>query len=73
MVNPTPSGHFLVAILARVPQRAFSRCNVAIKREQSNVFELPSVSSIAFSNAKIIKKIVICKYFPQISTINFKC
>ena len=23
MVNPTPSGHFLVAILARFPQRAF--------------------------------------------------
>ena len=28
MVNPTPSGHFLVAILARFPQRAFQSAKV---------------------------------------------
>ena len=43
-------------------------CNAAVKREQSNVFELPSVSSIAFSNAKIQNKNAVCKFFPKIGT-----
>ena len=38
MVNPTPLGLFLVAILARFPQRAFSWCKENKKNRHLQIF-----------------------------------
>ncbi len=71
-----------VVISTRFSQRVFhvssiaalSVCNAAIKREQSNLFELPSVSSFAcLQHAKLQNFFVKSKISPNYFPIIFKC